>query len=89
MAIIYAFEYWCPKLEGFAYSMKVITDHKNLKYFMTTKQLFCQQAYWNKFLSYFNFEIVYYPGKQREKPDTLTRKLRDLPLDRRDKRTKY
>lgn len=37
MTIIRAFEYWCPKLEKSGPPIKVITDHKNLEYFMTTK----------------------------------------------------
>ena len=31
------FEHWRPELEGSAHPVKVITDHKNLEYFMTTK----------------------------------------------------
>ena len=43
--IIYAFKKWCLKLKGFTFSVKVITDHKNLKYFIFIKQLSCCQAY--------------------------------------------
>ena len=38
-AIVYAFEEWRPELKGSPTPVKVITDHKNLKYFMSTKQL--------------------------------------------------
>ena len=41
MAIVHAFEEWRPELEGSPTPVKVITDHKNLKYFMLTKQLSC------------------------------------------------
>ena len=37
LAIICAFEEWQPELEGSAFSLKVITDHQNLEYFMSTK----------------------------------------------------
>ena len=37
MIIICAFKEWCSELEGSLTSVKVITDHKNLKYFMLTK----------------------------------------------------
>ena len=37
LAIICAFEEWRLKLEGAAEQVQVITDHKNLEYFMTTK----------------------------------------------------
>ena len=41
LAIICAFKEWWPELEGSAFPLKVITDHQNLEYFMSTKQLFC------------------------------------------------
>ena len=39
MAIICTFEEWCPELKGSLTPVKVITDHKNLEYFMSIKQL--------------------------------------------------
>ena len=44
LAIICVFEEWRLELEGAAEQVQVITDHKNLKYFMTIKQLSCCQA---------------------------------------------
>ena len=44
MAIVCAFEEWCLELEGSTSSVEVITDHKNLEYFMSIKQLSCCQA---------------------------------------------
>ena len=44
IAIVCAFKEWCPELEGSSTPVKVITDHKNLEYFMSTKQLSCCQA---------------------------------------------
>ena len=44
MAIVCAFEEWHPELKGSSTSVEVITDHKNLEYFMSTKQLSCRQA---------------------------------------------
>ena len=37
LAIICAFKEWRSELEGSAFSLKVITDHQNLEYFMSTK----------------------------------------------------
>ena len=37
IVIIHPFEEWCSELEGSTYSIDVITDHKNLEYFMFTK----------------------------------------------------
>ena len=37
IAIICTFKEWRSELEGSTYSIDVITDHKNLEYFMFTK----------------------------------------------------
>lgn len=37
LAIIRRFEEWRPELEGTPSPIRVITDHKNLEYFMSTK----------------------------------------------------
>ena len=37
LAIICVFEEWRSELKGAAEQVQVITDHKNLKYFMITK----------------------------------------------------
>ena len=79
MAIIRCFEEWRAHLEGSGFPIKVLTDHKNLEYFMSTKLLNRRQARWSEFLSRFNFEIVYRPGKVGGKPDALTRRSGDLP----------
>ncbi|KAG0156270.1 hypothetical protein PDIDSM_3447 [Penicillium digitatum] len=73
LAIIRCFEEWRPELEGTPSPVKVITDHRNLEYFTTTKLLNRRQARWSEFLSRFNFKITYRPGKQGAKPDALTR----------------
>ena len=39
LAIFKAFKIWRHYLEGSAYSINVVTDHKNLEYFSTTKIL--------------------------------------------------
>ena len=81
LAIIRCFEEWRPELEGTPSPIKVITDHRNLEYFMTTKLLNRRQARWSEFLSRFNFKIHYRPGKQGAKPDALTRRSEDLPQE--------
>jgi len=39
LAIVWAFEEWRPHLEGSSQPIQVLTDHKNLEYFMSTKLL--------------------------------------------------
>lgn len=91
MAIVRAFEEWRPELAGTAVEdpIQVISDHKNLQYFMTSKQLNSRQARWAEFLADFNFRITYRPGKQSTKPDSLTRRVGDLPEDENDDRTQF
>ena len=44
MAIVRAFEEWQPVLEGSPEPINVISNHKNLEYFMFTKRLSRRQA---------------------------------------------
>jgi hypothetical protein len=62
LAIIRCFEQWRPELEGAVFPIKVLSDHKSLQYFCTTKQLSHRQARWSEYLSRFQFSIVYRPG---------------------------
>ena len=48
---------------------------------MSTKLLNRRQARWSEFLSRFNFQIEYRPGKANGKPDALTRRSGDLPRE--------
>jgi hypothetical protein len=74
LAIFEAFQKWRHYLEGTVSPVDVVTDHKNLQYFSTTKILTRRQARWSEFLSQFNLVIRFRPGKQGAKPDTLTRR---------------
>ena len=81
LAIVKSFETWRPELASVSpdQPVKVLTDHQNLEHFITTKQLNRRQARWAEFLLEFNFRIIYRPGKESEKPDTLTRLAQDRP----------
>jgi len=81
LAIVRAFEEWRPHLEGYCHPMRVLSDHKNLEYFMITKLLNRRQARWSEFLSRFDFRITYRPGKAGKKPDALTWRSGDLPKE--------
>ena len=67
MAIIEAFKEWRHYLSGTTHTVKVLTDHKNLTSFTTTKDLNKRQIRWYEFLSEFNFEIVYRKGSENGK----------------------
>ena len=73
LAIFEAFRSWHHYLEGTPLPVDVVTDHKNLEYFSTTKMLTRCQACWSEFLSQFNMVIRFRPGRLGAKPDSLTR----------------
>src|SRR5882724_5203647 len=73
LTIFEAFQQWCNYLEGSAHVILMLSDHKSLKYFMTTKQLMCRQVCWSEYLSGFNYLIRYHAGQLGTKPDALTR----------------
>ena len=74
LAIFEAFTIWRHYLEGPERTVDVVTDHKNLEYFSTTKSLSRRQARWSEYLSAFNMVIRFRPGKLGAKPDALTRR---------------
>ncbi|KJK73746.1 hypothetical protein H634G_10981 [Metarhizium anisopliae BRIP 53293] len=79
LAIIKALEEWRPELQGNASEFEIMTDHKNLEYFTTTKVLNQRQVRWSEFLSQFNFRIIYRPGSKAVRPDALSRRSQDVP----------
>lgn len=85
LAVIKALEEWRPELEGAAHRFDIVTDHKNLQTFATTKQLSPRHMRWSEFLSQFNFRIVYRPGAANARPDALSRKPEHLPDDGDDR----
>ncbi|KAF8761993.1 hypothetical protein RHS01_00042 [Rhizoctonia solani] len=75
LAIIKALEEWRIFLEATNKPIQVFTDHRNLEYWMQARTFNRRHARWRIFLSNFNFEIHYCPGKQSGKPDALSRRL--------------
>ena len=47
MAIVRCFEKWRAELEGSPHIIEVLSDYKNLEYFMSTKLLSRRQARWS------------------------------------------
>src|SRR5258708_18623118 len=52
-----------PWLAGSDLPISVISDHKNLEYFMNLQHLNCRQARWALEVSEFNFKLSYAPRK--------------------------
>ncbi|KNG45587.1 gag/polymerase/env polyprotein [Stemphylium lycopersici] len=61
-AIVESFKTWRHYLEHAPSTVWVLSDHNNLRYFMTTKELSPKQARWAEELARFDFEIEYKPG---------------------------
>ena len=81
LAIFEAFRVWRHYLEGSGTPVDVVTDHKNLEYFSTTKVLTHRQARWSEYLSQFNLVIRFRPGCLGTKPDSLTRRWDVYPKE--------
>ena len=49
LAIISCFKEWRHYLEGAQHTIEILTDHRSLEFFTTTKQLNRRQARWSEF----------------------------------------
>jgi len=74
LAIIRSLQEWRHFVEGAEHQCEIWTDHKNLEYFMTAKQLNRRQARWSLYLARFDFLLHHKPGKSMGKPDALSRR---------------
>ena len=57
LGLIRALKDWHHFLEGI--SFEVITDHKNMEWWSTMRDLNRRQAWWSLYLSHFDFKITY------------------------------
>jgi hypothetical protein len=89
LAIVKSLETWKSEFIEIEKEIKVMTNHRTLKYFMTTKELNCRQIRWAEMLSEFGFKITYRPGKKGGKPDAFTRRPQDLLTGVEDVRNEY
>ncbi|QRW25063.1 Transposon Tf2-7 polyprotein [Rhizoctonia solani] len=74
LAVVRALKEWRHLLEGTVIPVKILTDHKNLEYFQTKRDLNQRQLRWMGFLADYNYRIVYRPGAQNRKADILSRR---------------
>ena len=57
LAIVESLRAWRHFTMETSVPVDIITDHNNLRYFMTTKSLNCRQVRWSQFLADFNFTL--------------------------------
>ena len=74
LAIVDAFHVWKVYLEGTKYQVQVMSDHKNLTFFLSTKELNRRLARWYEELATFNFRIDHVKGSENNAADALSRR---------------
>jgi hypothetical protein len=86
LAIIRALDSWRHYLIGLPEPFEIRTDHKNLKYWQTARNLTRRQAKWSLFLSEFRFVILYQKGSENGRADPLSRRPDMAVKDKMDNR---
>jgi hypothetical protein len=74
LAVVEAFKTWRVYLEGAKYPIQVYTDHKNLLYWTTTKELNRRQVRWAETLASYDFRINHVRGTENAGADALSRR---------------
>ena len=74
LAVVESFKEWRVYLEGTKYPVQVFTDHKNLLYWTTTKQLNRRQVRWAETLASYDFRINHVRGTENGRADALSRR---------------
>jgi transposase InsO family protein len=85
LAIIRALEAWEGPLRSVR-KFTVISDHRNLQWFQKSQRLSERQIRWAGYLSKFNLEIRFRPGRQNSRADALSRREQDIPYGETDER---
>jgi RNase H-like domain found in reverse transcriptase/Integrase zinc binding domain len=73
LAIMKALAHWRQYLGWTKEPFTIMTDHANLQYWKSPKNLNRQTARWHADLQEYNYEILYIPGKTNVPPDILSR----------------
>ncbi|KAI0994388.1 hypothetical protein K3495_g13794, partial [Podosphaera aphanis] len=81
LAIVVCMKEWDAELRGLAKPFNILSDHMNLKYFLTRRRLTERQIRWAEFLSRFRYMLQFRKGSESERPDALSRRDQDKPKD--------
>lgn len=74
LAVVTAFEKWRHFLDTTRHRTRVLSDHRNLVYFTTSRLLNRRQIRWSQFLAEFDYVIEHRAGSLSGKPDALSRR---------------
>ena len=83
LAIVDGLKKWDTYCKSTRHPIKILTDHKNLEYWKTKRDLNLRQERRAQKLADYHFIILFRPGKLAGKPDILSR-VRRLSLGGRD-----
>jgi hypothetical protein len=81
LAIMEALNKWGTYYMSTPRTINILSDHKNLEYWQTKRDLNLWQARWSELLVNDNFVITYRRGKFAGKPDILSRESGDSPWE--------
>jgi hypothetical protein len=81
LAIVDTLNKWSTYCKSTEHRITVLSDHKNLEYWQTKKDLNLRQARWAEQLANYDFIITYRPGKLAGKPDILSSESGDSPWE--------
>jgi len=73
LAVMKALSHWQPYLGWTKEPFTIMTDHANLQYWKSPKNLNQRTACWHADLQEYDFDILYIPGKTNIPPDALSR----------------
>ena len=71
LAVVNTLEHWRVYTESSS-ELTILTDHKNLTTFTTTKKLNRRQVRWAELLGQHKFKILYTPRQDNRRADTLS-----------------
>ncbi|CCE29272.1 uncharacterized protein CPUR_02965 [Claviceps purpurea 20.1] len=86
LSIISTIKHFRGELRSCRKKFTILSDHRNLQYFMTTRMLSERQVRWAEELSYYNFTVKFRAGKDSEKPNFPSRRDQVMPKDASDER---
>ena len=79
LVVIYYLKNWNIELRSIK-KFVIITDYKNLEYFINLRKLNERQIKWLIFISWYNMELIYWPGKENQRVDVLSWREQDILL---------
>ena len=79
LAIIHYLKAWDTELQSVLKKFNIITNHKNIKYFVKKQRLNKRQIQWSQELTRYDYRIKYRQGKKAILPDTLSHRDQNIP----------